>query len=181
MRTWQTRQPYCDPCKTLRLGMSAAQLGDIWSPLKEAQNKHSLHSKKCPPVRQPPLCRHKVCRRQFCPPECAWKQDSIVSLHMFDYQPDAELVSLQPLSMAKVGCVVAKQTIWRKRGGARGTQAPGIESISISCIVITLGIKLPLLHSRISLHQQLSWASHLGRPGTKGTPAGGRPAMELKY
>ena len=130
--------------------MSAAQLEDIWSPLKEAQNKRFLQSRKYPPVRQPPLCRHKVCRQQFCPPECAWKQDSIVSLHMFDYQPDAELVSLQPLPMAKVGCVVAKQAIWRKGGGARGTQAPRIESISISCIVITLGIILPLLNCRSS-------------------------------
>ena len=109
--------------------MSAAQLGDIWSPLKEAQNKLFFQNRKYPPVRQPPLCRHKVCRQQSCPQVCAWKQDSIVSLHMFDYQPDAELVSLQPLPMAKVGCVVAKQAIWRKRGGARGTQAPGIESI----------------------------------------------------
>ena len=65
---------------------------------------------------------------------------------MFDYQPDAELVSLQPLPMAKVGCVVAKQAIRRKGGGARGTQAPGIESISISCIDTTLGVELPHLH-----------------------------------
>ena len=118
--------------------MSAAQLGDIWSPLKKKLKANVIFkqtdvypSRKYPPVRQLPLCRHKVCRQQFCPPECAWKQDSIVSLHMFDYQPDAELVSLQPLPMAKVGCVVAKQAIWRKGGGARGTQAPGVESISI--------------------------------------------------
>ena len=71
-----------------------------------------------------------------------------MSLHMLDYQPDAELVSLQPLPMTQVGCVVAKQAIRRKGGGARGTQAPGIESISISCIVMILGIKLPLLHCR---------------------------------
>ena len=103
---------------------------NVASPTNHHDPCSGLQSRKYPPVRQLPLCRHKVCRQQFCPPECAWKQDSIVSLHMFDYQPDAELVSLQPLPMAKVGCVVAKQAIRRKRGGARGTQAPGIESIS---------------------------------------------------
>jgi len=71
-----------------------------------------------------------------------------MSLHMLDYQPDAELVSLQPLPMAQVGCVVAKQAIRRKGGGARRTQAPGIESISISCVIMLLGIKLTLLHLR---------------------------------
>ena len=71
-----------------------------------------------------------------------------MSFHMLYYQPDAELVSLQPLPMTQVGCVVAKQAIRRKGGGARRTQAPGIESISISCVIMLLGIKLTLLHLR---------------------------------